>query len=56
MARAGVEPHVVEKVLNHVSGIISGVAAVYLRYSFDAEKKDALEGWGKHLTQLSSLT
>lgn len=56
MARAGVEPHVVEKVLNHISGIISGVAAVYLRYSFDAEKKDALEGWGKHLTQLSSLT
>jgi integrase len=28
MARLGVAPHVVEKVLNHKTGIISGVAAV----------------------------
>jgi integrase len=31
MARLGVAPHVIEKVLNHVSGQISGVAAVYTR-------------------------
>lgn len=49
MARAGVTPHVVEKVLNHVSGTISGVAAVYNRYGYDDEKRDALEQWGRLL-------
>lgn len=52
MARAGVAPHVVEKVLNHISGTISGVAAVYNRYGYDTEKRDALNGWGAHLAQL----
>ncbi len=46
MARAGVAPHVVEKVLNHISGTISGVAAVYNRYAYDAEKREALDNWG----------
>lgn len=49
MARASVPPHVVEKVLNHISGTISGVAAVYNRYAYDPEKRDALEGWGQVL-------
>ena len=54
MARAGVTPHVVEKVLNHVSGTISGVAAVYNRYGYDDEKRDALEQWGERLGQLAA--
>lgn len=53
MARAGVAPHVVEKVLNHISGTISGVAAVYNRYGYDREKREALETWGEYLAQLS---
>jgi hypothetical protein len=53
MARAGVAPHVVEKVLNHVSGTISGVAAVYNRYGYDSEKAKALEDWGNFLRRLS---
>jgi integrase len=52
MARAGVPPHVVEKVLNHISGTISGVAAVYNRYAYDPEKRDALEGWGRALEEI----
>jgi integrase len=52
MARASVPPHVVEKVLNHISGTISGVAAVYNRYAYDEEKVDALEKWGAHLAKL----
>lgn len=52
MARASVPPHVVEKVLNHISGTISGVAAVYNRYAYDPEKRDALEGWGQVLERL----
>ncbi|MGR3604811.1 tyrosine-type recombinase/integrase [Sulfitobacter sp.] len=49
MARLGVAPHVVEKVLNHISGTISGVAAVYNRYGYDQEKRNALEQWGQLL-------
>jgi integrase len=52
MARLGVAPHVVEKVLNHKSGIISGVAAVYNRYAYVNEKRWALDAWAKHLEEL----
>ena len=52
MARAGVAPHVVEKVINHISGTISGVAAVYNRYGYDAEKRAALDNWGRVLEEL----
>lgn len=45
MARLSIPPHVVEKVLNHKSGVISGVAAVYNRYGYEKEKRDALEKW-----------
>lgn len=54
MARAGVAPHVVEKVLNHISGTISGVAAVYNRYGYDREKREALETWGEVLSRLAA--
>lgn len=56
MARAGIAPHVVEKILNHISGTISGVAAVYNRYAYDAEKGEALEKWGEFLAGLSDHT
>lgn len=52
MASLGVSPHVVEKILNHVSGTISGVAAVYNRYGYDTEKRDALDRWGAYLDDL----
>jgi integrase len=52
MARANVAPHVVEKVLNHISGTISGVAAVYNRYGYDMEKRQALDQWGRYITAL----
>lgn len=54
MARLGIAPHVVEKILNHSSGIISGVAAVYNRYGYDDEKRLALEAWGEQVEQLVS--
>jgi integrase len=52
MARLGVAPHVADKVLNHQSGAISGVAAVYQRHEFLAERKDALERWSAHVAQI----
>lgn len=42
MARLGTPIHVTEKLLNHVSGSVSGVAAVYNRYSYADEMRSAL--------------
>ncbi|MBX3564835.1 MAG: tyrosine-type recombinase/integrase [Sphingomonas sp.] len=53
MAQARVQPHVIEKVLNHMSGKISGVAAVYNRYEYADEMRAALEDWGAYLERLS---
>jgi integrase len=52
MARFGVAPHVADKILNHVAGTISGVAAVYQRHEFLKERRDALERWGAHVDLL----
>jgi integrase len=54
MARLGVAPHVIEKVLNHKTGQISGVAAVYNRYGYETEKRDAIERWTTTLTTMKS--
>jgi integrase len=51
MARL-VAPHVADKVLNHVAGAISGVAAVYQRHEFMNERRDALERWGAYAESL----
>lgn len=52
MARQNVPPHVVDRILNHVSGTIRGVAAVYNRHAYTEERKAALDGWGAHLAGL----
>jgi integrase len=49
MAGLGIPPHVVEAALNHKSGMIKGVAAVYNRYSYAAEKRAALDAWARRL-------
>jgi integrase len=52
MARLGIAPHVADKILNHQSGTISGVAAVYQRHEFLSERQEALERWGIHIAQI----
>ncbi len=52
MARLGIAPHIADKILNHQSGTISGVAAVYQRHEFLRERKDALEQWGAHVAEI----
>jgi integrase len=49
MAEIGIAPHVIEKVLNHSTGQISGVAAVYNRYAYTEEKRTALVAWSRAL-------
>lgn len=49
MAELGIQPHVVEAVLNHISGFRAGVAGVYNRAAYDNEKRRALDMWAEHL-------
>jgi integrase len=49
LQKLGVNLQTIEAVLGHTSGSRSGVVGVYQRHSFDAEKREALEAWGKHV-------
>jgi integrase len=52
MAEIGVQPHIIEAVLNHVSGHKSGVAGIYNRATYDIEKREALTRWARHLVAI----
>ena len=54
MARLGVPVHVVEKALNHVSGTVSGIAAVYNRHDYQDEVRSALNAWASYLDGLTN--
>jgi integrase len=51
-AKLGIAVHVVEAALNHKSGSIRGIAAVYNRYSYDTEKRAAMAAWARQVEQL----
>jgi integrase len=53
-ARLGIAVHVVEAALNHKSGSIKGIAAVYNRYSYDTEKRAAMTAWARHVQVIVS--
>jgi integrase len=48
----GVQPHIIEAILNHVSGHKGGVAGIYNRATYEREKREALVLWAEHLTKL----
>ena len=48
----GVQPHVIEAILNHVSGHKAGVAGIYQRGTYEREKRTALDLWASHLTAI----
>jgi integrase len=50
--RLGVLPHIVEAILNHVSGHRAGVAGVYNRARYAAEMREALQLWAQHVAAL----
>jgi integrase len=52
MADLGVQPHVIEAVLNHVSGHRAGVAGIYNRAMYAAEKAQALNLWADHIASI----
>ena len=52
--RLGITPHVVEAVVNHVSGSTrAGVAGVYNRALYLEDRRKALHSWAKYLNHLT---
>jgi integrase len=49
MAEIGVQPHIIEAALNHISGARRGVAGIYNRAQYADEKRDALKRWAEHV-------
>lgn len=52
MAKLNLAPHVVDRILNHVSGSIRGVAAVYNRHAYIEERRAALDAWSRYVDNL----
>lgn len=49
LARLGVRWEVADRLLNHAQGAIRGVAAIYQRHDFLAEREMALTTWAAHV-------
>jgi integrase len=52
MAELGVQPHIIEAVLNHVSGHKAGVAGIYNRAAYTEPMREALQRWADHVEAL----
>jgi integrase len=52
MADIGVQPHIIEAALNHVSGHKVGVAGIYNRSNYEREVRAALALWAEHVRAL----
>ena len=48
----GIAPHIVESLLNHISGFRAGVAGTYNRNKYRPEVRVALDRWADHLTAI----
>jgi integrase len=52
MADIGVQPHIIEQVLNHQSGHKSGPAGIYNRSNYERDVRNALALWEDHIRTL----
>jgi len=48
VAELNIAPHVIDRILNHVSGTIRGVAAVYNPHAYFKERQTALEALSRY--------
>jgi len=55
MASLGVAPHVVERILNHTSGTLGGVAGIYNRFQYLPEMRIGLQRWAAHVGALIEM-
>ena len=56
MGKIEIAPHVIEAVLNHKSGIVSGIAAIYNKYGYEKEKRNAFVRYHQHLRSVIGET
>jgi integrase len=54
MADLGIQPHVIEAVLNHVGGHKAGVAGLYNKATYKREMKTALAMWSDHIASITT--
>jgi integrase len=52
MADMGVQPHIIEQILNHQSGHRSGVAGIYNKSVYETEVRAALEKWSARVAEI----
>lgn len=53
LQRLGVRLEVTEAILNHISGTRGGIAGVYQRHDWAAEKRAALDAWAAHVVSIA---
>jgi integrase len=53
LADLGVQPHIIEQLLNHQSGHKAGPAGIYNRSSYEREVKAALALWADHIRAMA---
>jgi integrase len=54
MARLGVDLHVIERCLNHVSGSFGGIVGVYQKHKFEDGMRRAMDVWAAHIERLAT--
>jgi integrase len=54
MADIGIQPHIIETVLNHVSGHKAGIAGIYNRANYKTEVRNALAIWADHIRKITT--
>jgi integrase len=52
MAKLGVDLHVIERCLNHVSGSFGGIVGVYQKHRFEDAMRRAIDAWAAHIERL----
>lgn len=49
-----IRTEIIEAILNHLSGVKSGIARVYQCYDYQEEKRQAMKEWGRHIKKLTT--
>jgi integrase len=52
MAEIGIDPHIIEAVVNHASGHKGGIAGIYNHAKYKAQMKTALLLWSNHIDEI----
>jgi hypothetical protein len=53
LAGLNVQPHIIERLLNHSNGILGGVAGIYNRFGYQDEMREALRPWADTVNEIT---